>query len=165
MLLYDGPHWWWSRYENKILDQYHQQVLYRSSLSKSLELTASSKNIYNKLPGYLIADISTDKKKILSNLRCNTSKLNGSLNKKFNASPNCPYCGSEESLTHFMLHCNKYAADRAELFNNIKTQIPHFCNLNDDCQLKILLNCHPKSNSFTCTLNFIYKSYKFRCSL
>ena len=99
----------------------------------------------------------------MTNLRCNTSKLNGSLGKKFNSSSVCQFCLNEESLSHFMFDCTKFNIDRSCWLEKVQLKMPHFKNLNDACKLNIVFNFSPQNSLYDPTINFITKSYKLRC--
>ena len=109
----------------------------------------------------------------LTQLRLGLSKLNSHLFKIGVApSPNCRHCqnSAPETISHFLLVCPAYAAQRHEMLHSLRDDLPQGVTLHQSKCTNLLIygsvNLSPDQNMkfLTATSKFIYNTKRFLVS-
>ena len=100
---------------------------------------------------------SCDVRNIFTRLRIDCLILESSQSKLNKSSDGiCPNCEENvlESLTHFLLHCSKFASERKIVYDNLAQIDYHFVTMNDKNCMKYFLDlkCPRECINLCCTL-------------
>jgi exonuclease III len=153
-------------FQTSLNDQYYQR--WHSNIHSSNRFVELSllKNEF-RISDYLLKNHNIETRNILTRLRIDMNKLMQCQGRQRNVSRSCPCCKTDnESVSHFLLKCPHFNAERRDFLNRISMVDRTFTKRADNAKLRVLLQADGNNDElFGLAVDYVVQLYNKRCAI